>query len=126
MGLSPISIIGFGFRCVSSEMRVPKPPAKMTTFKQHPLVVFLWPAKWLQYHWLLNSTYIDIANKQPLSESVYPPSRAIVILISLPPVTGCRNRRRSVQIRPTLNPLSTLWNQTNQYAAILEYGEGDN
>jgi hypothetical protein len=32
MGLLPISIIGFGFRWLSSEIRVPSPPAKMTTF----------------------------------------------------------------------------------------------
>jgi hypothetical protein len=32
MGLPPISIMGFGFTLVSSEMRVPKPPANMTAF----------------------------------------------------------------------------------------------
>ena len=31
-GFSPISIIGFGLRCVSSEIRVPNPPARITTF----------------------------------------------------------------------------------------------
>ena len=32
IGFSPISIIGFGFRWLSSLIRVPKPPAKITTF----------------------------------------------------------------------------------------------
>src|SRR5664279_1908370 len=32
IGLPPISIIGLGFRLLSSEMRVPSPPARMTTF----------------------------------------------------------------------------------------------
>src|SRR4051812_47946725 len=32
MGLPPISIIGLGRISVSSERRVPKPPAKITTF----------------------------------------------------------------------------------------------
>lgn len=32
IGLSPTSIIGFGFRWVSSEILVPKPPAKITAF----------------------------------------------------------------------------------------------
>jgi hypothetical protein len=32
MGLLPISIIGFGLRWLSSEILVPSPPAKMTTF----------------------------------------------------------------------------------------------
>ena len=32
IGLPPISIIGFGMRWVSSPMRTPRPPQKMTTF----------------------------------------------------------------------------------------------
>ena len=32
MGFSPISIIGFGFKWLSSLILVPKPPAKITTF----------------------------------------------------------------------------------------------
>jgi hypothetical protein len=32
MGLPPISIMGFGLRCDSSEMRVPRPPARITAF----------------------------------------------------------------------------------------------
>ncbi len=32
MGLPPISTIGFGFMEVSSEMRVPVPPAKIILF----------------------------------------------------------------------------------------------
>ena len=32
IGLPPISIMGLGFRWVSSEMRVPRPPANMTAF----------------------------------------------------------------------------------------------
>ena len=32
IGCSPISIMGLGFKWLSSEMRVPNPPAKMTTF----------------------------------------------------------------------------------------------
>src|SRR5215469_7367483 len=32
IGLPPISIIGFGLRCDSSEIRVPRPPASMTAF----------------------------------------------------------------------------------------------
>ena len=32
IGFPPISIIGFGLRCVSSLIRVPKPPAKITAF----------------------------------------------------------------------------------------------
>ncbi len=32
MGFPPNSIMGFGFRCVSSEIRVPRPPARMTAF----------------------------------------------------------------------------------------------
>ena len=32
IGNPPISIIGFGRRCDSSLMRVPKPPARITTF----------------------------------------------------------------------------------------------
>src|SRR4030095_3459398 len=36
IGLPPISIIGFGLRCVSSPIRVPKPPARITTFITFP------------------------------------------------------------------------------------------
>src|SRR5688572_11901431 len=37
-GLSPISIIGFGFTCVSSLRREPYPPARITAFiAGHPL-----------------------------------------------------------------------------------------
>ena len=32
IGFPPISIMGLGLRWVSSEMRVPRPPAKMTVF----------------------------------------------------------------------------------------------
>ena len=32
MGRPPISTIGLGFKCVSSEIRVPNPPAKITAF----------------------------------------------------------------------------------------------
>src|SRR3990167_561757 len=32
IGFPPISTIGFGLRCVSSLMRVPKPPARITAF----------------------------------------------------------------------------------------------
>src|SRR6186997_1921285 len=32
IGLAPISIIGLGLRCVSSEIRVPSPPARITAF----------------------------------------------------------------------------------------------
>jgi hypothetical protein len=32
IGLPPTSIIGFGLEELSSEIRVPKPPAKMTAF----------------------------------------------------------------------------------------------
>ena len=32
MGFSPISIIGFGRKWLSSEIRVPNPPAKRTAF----------------------------------------------------------------------------------------------
>ena len=32
-GFPPISIIGLGFKLVSSESRVPSPPAKITAFK---------------------------------------------------------------------------------------------
>src|SRR4051794_39145141 len=32
IGRPPISIIGFGRRCDSSAMRVPRPPARMTAF----------------------------------------------------------------------------------------------
>ena len=32
IGLPPISTMGLGLRWVSSERRVPKPPAKMTAF----------------------------------------------------------------------------------------------
>ena len=32
IGLPPISIMGLGFRCDSSEMRVPRPPARITAF----------------------------------------------------------------------------------------------
>jgi len=32
IGLSPISTMGFGLRCVSSDNLVPRPPAKITTF----------------------------------------------------------------------------------------------
>ena len=32
IGFPPISIIGFGMRCVSSPMRTPSPPQKITTF----------------------------------------------------------------------------------------------
>ena len=30
IGISPISIIGFGLKADSSDMRVPKPPARIT------------------------------------------------------------------------------------------------
>lgn len=32
IGMPPISIIGLGLRCVSSEIRVPSPPARITAF----------------------------------------------------------------------------------------------
>ncbi len=32
IGLPPISIMGFGLRCDSSEILVPRPPARMTAF----------------------------------------------------------------------------------------------
>ncbi|MNX64092.1 hypothetical protein D3C86_951090 [compost metagenome] len=32
MGLPPISIMGLGFKPVSSEIRVPRPPARITAF----------------------------------------------------------------------------------------------
>jgi hypothetical protein len=37
IGLPPISIMGLGFKWVSSEILVPKPPAKITTFMLWPL-----------------------------------------------------------------------------------------
>ena len=36
IGWSPISIIGLGFKWLSSEIRVPYPPARMTTFMKTP------------------------------------------------------------------------------------------
>src|SRR5262245_24125503 len=36
IGLPPISTRGFGRTTVSSAMRVPRPPAKITTFTSHP------------------------------------------------------------------------------------------
>src|SRR5256885_886111 len=36
IGLPPISIMGFGLRCVSSEMRVPSPPTRITAFIEMP------------------------------------------------------------------------------------------
>ena len=36
MGLPPISIMGLGLRCVSSEILVPSPPAKITAFNDGP------------------------------------------------------------------------------------------
>ena len=43
IGRPPISIIGLGLRCVSSEMRVPKPPANKTHFMPWPLQIRPWP-----------------------------------------------------------------------------------
>src|SRR6266850_2546109 len=37
MGRSPISTIGLGRDAVSSDRRVPRPPARMTTFTARPL-----------------------------------------------------------------------------------------
>jgi hypothetical protein len=45
IGFPPISTIGFGFITVSSERRVPNPPAKITTFIEKILVVYLKIAK---------------------------------------------------------------------------------
>ena len=39
IGLPPISIIGFGLRWVSSEIRVPRPPASITAFIALPLLI---------------------------------------------------------------------------------------
>jgi hypothetical protein len=39
MGFSPISTIGFGRTVVSSEIRVPKPPANITAFMQFVLII---------------------------------------------------------------------------------------
>jgi len=36
IGRPPISIIGLGLKADSSDMRVPKPPARMTTFIKIP------------------------------------------------------------------------------------------
>ena len=36
IGRPPISIIGFGMRCVASPIRTPKPPQKITTFTDLP------------------------------------------------------------------------------------------
>ncbi|MFH0934794.1 MAG: hypothetical protein V1879_06275 [Pseudomonadota bacterium] len=36
-GRPPTSIMGLGFRCDSSLIRVPYPPARMTHFKSQPL-----------------------------------------------------------------------------------------
>ena len=41
IGLPPISIIGFGFKPVSSDNRVPKPPARITVFMNY-LILFFW------------------------------------------------------------------------------------
>lgn len=40
IGLPPISIIGLGRETLSSEIRVPKPPAKITAFTNTSLSVF--------------------------------------------------------------------------------------
>ena len=42
IGLPPISTIGFGFKWLSSLIRVPNPPARITTFIHVPrLYLFL-------------------------------------------------------------------------------------
>jgi hypothetical protein len=38
IGLPPISTMGFGLTEVSSEIRVPSPPARMTAFTTHVLL----------------------------------------------------------------------------------------
>ena len=44
IGIPPISIMGLGLNADSSEIRVPKPPARMTTF-----IIFLLIASDVQY-----------------------------------------------------------------------------
>src|SRR5437762_13804643 len=49
IGRPPISIIGFGRKCDSSEIRVPRPPARMTAFMDAYMDSFAWlatPARW--------------------------------------------------------------------------------
>src|SRR5258706_4298773 len=44
IGRPPISIIGFGRKCDSSEIRVPRPPARMTAFMDAYMDSFAWLA----------------------------------------------------------------------------------
>src|SRR5450759_774248 len=48
IGRSPISTIGLGLAAVSSDRRVPSPPARMTTFTTLPLPEMTNRGRWLQ------------------------------------------------------------------------------
>ena len=46
IGIPPISIIGFGLKTDSSEMRDPKPPANNTTFMLKRCFIMTFVATW--------------------------------------------------------------------------------
>ena len=58
IGLPLISTIGFGMRLVSSERRVPIPPARMRTFIVSYCVIGLWIWK------IYNPTILGFTNMQ--------------------------------------------------------------
>src|ERR1035437_2493105 len=48
IGRSPISTMGLGLEAVSSDSRVPRPPARMTTFTTRPLLLMRCLGPWRQ------------------------------------------------------------------------------
>src|SRR5450759_355089 len=48
IGRSPISTMGLGLAAVSSDRRVPSPPARITTFTTLPLPAITNHGRWLQ------------------------------------------------------------------------------
>ncbi len=73
IGFSPISTIGLGLMSVSSEMRVPSPPAKITT--SYILIYYFCPnihhAFFLNFSRLVNSCLlINFIQELPVQASV--------------------------------------------------------
>src|SRR3984893_16879449 len=70
IGWPPISTIGFGLTSVSSERRVPRPPARMTTFSSSPACGFITLPLWGRAGWgrrLARAEYPIFALSIPLS-----------------------------------------------------------
>src|SRR5258708_4875465 len=103
IGLLPISIIGFGLRPLSSLMRVPIPPARITAFMacpprdERPCVPLMGHGSgallWLSYgvHWALRGSSLSSLRRGGRDGEA--PSKAVYTLSGLlvrPPTTGAK------------------------------------